>query len=69
MNQYIINTAFKLAQTVYIITDPDQLQRMITGYYIDVEGNVMYEVALSAFNSRHYAAELTADKNILALTQ
>lgn len=52
---------FKIAEIVYIITDPDQDKCIITGYMID-DTSVMYRVCKGASTNYYYGFELSTDK-------
>jgi len=60
---YKLEVEYSLEQFVYVITDPDQYRRLITGYYVNVIGAIMYEVSFGSSNARYYAAELADVKN------
>ncbi|RLD76319.1 MAG: hypothetical protein DRJ15_15550 [Bacteroidetes bacterium] len=55
--------AFKIGDTVYLKTDPAQLERLITGINIRQNG-LSYEVSLSEDLSWHYDFELSREQNI-----
>lgn len=59
---------FNIRDTVYLVTDPDQFPRIITGYIVR-EAGIIYFVAKGMEESTHYGFEISHDKNILtALT-
>lgn len=62
---YSIEVEYRLGEFVYLKTDPDQYKRMVTGYYIGMEGTILYEVVLGSDGSKYYAEELSRDKDIM----
>jgi hypothetical protein len=62
-----MNWKFELGETVYLKTDTEQLQRMVTE--ISLSGSsmndhvVIYELSQSDLSSKHYSAELSRNKD------
>jgi hypothetical protein len=50
---------------VYLKTDPDQRQWIITAIIIQAGGGVMYQLSHDTLSSNHYAVELSKDKDVL----
>jgi hypothetical protein len=57
-----INVQFKIGQSVYLRTDTDQEQRIVTGYMI-TRNDVLYDLVCGIVNSTHYGFEISTDKN------
>ncbi len=49
---------------VYLITDIDQRQRMVTALIVS-KYHIMYEVSSGTDTSEHYDFEISTDKNVL----
>jgi hypothetical protein len=58
-----INLAYDLKELVYLIHDPDQLSRMITGVKLNPEGDILYQLSCGEVVSYHYECELATEKN------
>lgn len=55
---------------VYLITDPEQLQRLVTAKIQTLNGGVIWELSSGTETSRHYTKEISKQKNeLLRLTQ
>lgn len=59
-----IDNQFKLAQRVYMITDPDQRKGIVFSITIDLNG-ITYGVAIGGELFDCYAAELSPKKNTI----
>lgn len=57
-----MNTEFQLGQIVYLITDEDQLPRMVTGITIRPGGTNIYHLSMSGDETTHYAIEIASDR-------
>lgn len=55
---------FLIGETVYLITDPDQFERVVTGIIVR-PGSNLYLVAHVMDTSAHYDFELSQEKNIV----
>ncbi|MDQ1086989.1 hypothetical protein [Siphonobacter sp. SORGH_AS_1065] len=62
----IIELEFQIGQPVWLKTDPEQHERIITAIII-IPKNIMYRVAMSGEESEHYGFEID-DKPILKST-
>jgi hypothetical protein len=56
---------FGLKELVYIKTDPDQYQRLITEIEFRGNGSVLYSLTCGTTVSSHYDFELTREPDIL----
>ena len=57
-----INNKFKLGETVYLKTDPDQYARIIVALQITVDGGMLYKLAINMSEQWHYEVELQREK-------
>lgn len=53
---------FKLGETVYLITDNDQLPRLVTGYVVR-PNLISYYLSCGTVETSHYDFEISHDKN------
>lgn len=58
-----INPAFNIGERVYLITDPEQLPRMITRYLVGKK-SLLYEVSVGEGLSYHHDYELSDTINV-----
>lgn len=56
---------YKLRQIVYLITDSEQSERLITGITIRPGTSVSYELSMGIDVSWHFAFEISETKDIL----
>lgn len=62
-----INTKFDIGQVVFLKTDNEQNERLITG--IDIrESGIIYRVSFCETDSYHCGFELSMEKNVLKST-
>jgi hypothetical protein len=64
-----IHPDFKLGQTVYLKTDPDQYMRIVTGLQITAEGGILYKLAINMSEQWHYGVEISDTKDIINFTE
>jgi len=57
-----INNKFKLGETVFLKTDPDQYARIIVAIQITVDGGMLYKLAINMSEQWHYEVELQREK-------
>jgi len=62
-----INTKFDFGDTVYLKTDPDQLERIVTGFSVK-PNSLCYSLCHSTTESWHWDFEITKDRDILKTT-
>lgn len=60
----IIDTKYAIGQTVYLKTDPDQAEKIITGINIRQTG-LSYELSFGHTSSWHYDFEITEEKDVV----
>lgn len=61
----VLENNFELRQKVYLSTDIDQQERIITAILINAANTIRYELSFGASTSWHYECEITEDKNVL----
>ncbi len=57
----VIDNKFDIEDTVYLITDTDQLPRLVTAILIR-KYDMMYELSCGCFTSNHMDYEMTKEK-------
>jgi hypothetical protein len=55
---------YGLGELVYLVTDTEQLERMVTGVKFNLNG-LVYTLQCGVNESYHYEAEISKDKDIL----
>ena len=55
-----INVCFKIGQSVYLTTDPEQFERLVTGYMIEKD-TIRYQVSMGSDVGYHADYELSAE--------
>jgi len=58
-----------IGDTVFLVTDPEQEPRLITGILLKPNDLLMYEVAWCEETSYHYGFELVGEQDILKKMQ
>ena len=59
------NSQFGLGDIVYLKTDPEQLERMVTEVCFKGSGSVVYNLNVGATESYHYDMELSSKKDLM----
>lgn len=59
-----ITNKFEIGNIVYLVTDLEQLPRIVFGIHI-YKGHIMYEVVHVNIVGLHYDFEMSKEKNIL----
>lgn len=62
-----ITTKFDFGDIVYLKTDPDQLERIVTGFSIKLN-SICYNLNHATTESWHWDFEITKDRDILKTT-
>ena len=62
--QLLESAGFDIGDTVYLKTDPDQSERLVTGLRVR-ENGVIYDIAFGINESLHYAFELSKTRDLL----
>ena len=58
-----LEISYEPGEFVYLKTDRDQFERMVTGYCVRQNG-ITYELSLGSTTSWHYDFEISAEKDI-----
>ncbi len=58
---------YSIGDSVYLKTDNDQLERLVTGILIR-ENGVMFELSQSNTSSYHFSFEIARDRNVLKVS-
>lgn len=58
-----IETAFDIGEIVFLITDEEQAERMVTRIYVNPNG-VCYELSYGMATSTHFEMEMSRSKDI-----
>ena len=58
----VIENKYEIGQKVYLITDPEQMPRMITGIIVN-KYDLIYEMICGTHQSTHYDFEISAEKD------
>ena len=59
-----INNVFDIGVSVYLKTDPEQLERIVYGIEIRVTG-LLYSLCCGTSTSNHYDFEISKDKDVV----
>jgi hypothetical protein len=59
-----IKTKYDLKQMLYLVHDPEQLQRMVREIHVVTPKLIRYELACGSDLSEHYEHELCPEKNV-----
>jgi len=60
-----IDNKYSFGQTVYLITDQEQLPRVVTGIRINPYKTLLYYLSGGTQETVHYDFEISAEKNLL----
>lgn len=60
-----LNTKFNNGQIVFLITDPEQAERIITAILVSANNGISYQLSLGTQSSYHYDCEIASDKDIV----
>lgn len=63
----VIDNLYKIGDIVYVITDQEQIARVVTGIEIR-PGSVAYLVSYISSEHRYYEFEISVEKNIMITT-
>jgi hypothetical protein len=59
----VIDNKYEIGQTVYLKTDVEQLQRIVSAI-TQRQGTIIYELCCGKDTSGHYDFEITEDENV-----
>jgi hypothetical protein len=60
-----LNTKFNNGQIVFLITDSEQSERIITAIQISANNGITYQLGCGSLTSWHYECEMACDKDIV----
>lgn len=58
----VIDNKFNIGDIVYVVTDPDQMGRIITSFEVTPGNVLIYRCYCGTVNSNHYDFELSKEK-------
>ena len=58
-----IEVDYEYGEMVYLRTDPNQLERLVTGYILRPGGEPIYKLTYSTGETAHYGIELSREKD------
>jgi len=61
----IIENKYEIGQTVFLKTDKEQDARIVIGFKIFKQGEILYELVSGTIQSAHYDFEMTVEKNLI----
>lgn len=56
---------FQIGQPVYLKTDVEQHERMVTGIYLRPNRGITYALTLGTTETVHYAMEISTERDVL----
>jgi len=63
-----IDNKFSLGEIVYLVTDNDQLKRIVTAIIVCNNNALLYELSCGKDASKHYDYEISSDVDMLMKT-
>lgn len=64
-----ITFKYDIGETLILVTDPDQQERIVVGYTVLPNNTVLYRLCLGTVTSEHYEFELSDQPDILKALQ
>lgn len=64
----VIDNKFNISEVVYLKTDPDQRERIVSKISILPNGTLVYELSHTTYTSNHYDFELSREKDTILTT-
>lgn len=65
MTMIKISNVLDIGEIVFLRTDDEQRERIVTGILIKGDGSVTYLLACSVTETEHYGFEITKDKTLM----
>lgn len=65
----VIDNIFEIGDIVFLKTDPDQRQRIVTSILVRDGGTLSYELSCGTDSKWVYGLEISSEKNVLVSTQ
>lgn len=62
----VVEPKYNIGEIVYIKTDVEQHQRIVTALVICPANDILYELTCGIVASKHYDFELTTEKNYVS---
>lgn len=62
----LIDAKYDIGDMVYLKTDSEQLQRIVTRVNVFKNGELMYQLSCGANSSDHYDFEISIERNIIS---
>ena len=63
MGQITINVAYRISDIVYLRTDPEQQERIVTRFVV-ARDSILYELSCGMDCTPHYDFEITNERDI-----
>lgn len=60
-----IETKYNIGQIVYLITDVDQIDRMVTSITVNPKNSIVYSLSCGTACTSHYEMELSEIKDLV----
>jgi hypothetical protein len=60
-----IETKYNIGDVVFLMTDTEQLQRIVTGVLFRPNNSIIYYLTCGATETTHYELEMVSEKNIM----
>lgn len=64
----VIDNKYNLGEVLYLVTDRDQLKRIVTGIVYCPDNSILYEVINGTLASKHYDFELSRELDTIMKT-
>lgn len=61
---FVSKPEYRIGDLVYLLTDPDQYQRMVTGV-MELPETYLYRLSCGTEETDHWGIEISFDKNIM----
>lgn len=55
----------EIGDSVFLKSDPEQCEMIVTGFIIRPAGNLLYMLSLGTQETYHYGIEISVEKNVL----
>lgn len=65
----VVDNKYEIGNTVYLKTDPEQLQRIVYGIQLFRGGELLYMLASGTITSNHYEFEISEAENVIIKTK
>lgn len=61
----VIENKYEIKQKVYLVTDEDQKERLVTGLKVCSGGEIIYQLSCGTSVSDHYDFEISPEKRYI----